>query len=243
MTEIDISRGSGTALWRQIAIKLEAMIAAGDYPPGAQLPTEHRLAADFSVNRHTVRHAIAALAETGLVRIEQGRGSFVQEHVVDYWIKQRTRFTENVQNARLEPSGRLLTLREVKADESVAKALELRKGTKVWMIERVSEANGRPLCLSCHYFPQARFPNLDEIYQKVGRISAMMEHFGIGDYTRKVTRVTARVARAVDNRVLQQAHNKPVLVTEGINIDAAGIAVEYCVAHWASDRVQMVFEP
>lgn len=213
MTEIDISRGSGTALWRQIAIKLEAMIAAGDYPPGAQLPTEHRLAADFSVNRHTVRHAIAALAETGLVRIEQGRGSFVQEHVVDYWIKQRTRFTENVQNARLEPSGRLLTLREVKADESVAKALELRKGTKVWMIERVSEANGRPLCLSCHYFPQARFPNLDEIYQKVGRISAMMEHFGIGDYTRKVTRVTARVARAVDNRVLQQAHNKPVLVT------------------------------
>jgi GntR family phosphonate transport system transcriptional regulator len=238
-----LSRQTGTALWRQIAERLESAIAAGQYPPGAQLPTEHRLAAEFSVNRHTVRHAIAALAESGLVRIEQGRGSFVQEHVVDYWIKTRTRFSENVQNARQEPSGRSLDLREEPADDAAAKALELRRGTQVWVIERLSEANGRPLSLTTHYFPKARFPALASIYGEIGTISATLDRLGVGDYTRKITRVTARLARAIDTKLLQQAPTKPVLVTEAINIDGEGRPIEYSIGHWASDRVQMVFEP
>ncbi|MFY0116435.1 hypothetical protein ABTQ02_19100 [Acinetobacter baumannii] len=42
---------------------------------------------------------------------------------------------------------------------------------------------------------------------------------------------------------MQQAPTKPILLTEGINVDSAGRPVEYSVARWASERVQMVFEP
>jgi len=243
MTDMELARGEGTALWRQIAERLEKSIVSGRHQPGERLPTEHQMAQDFGVNRHTVRRAIASLEETGLVRIEQGRGTFVQECVVDYRVKQRTRFSENVLNAKQEPSGRVLDLRSEPAEDAVSKALELRKGSIVWVIERVGEANGRPISVSSHYLPKARFPTLPEIFGEVQSITATLERLGVGDYTRKITRVTARAARAADARLLQQAPNKPILLTEGINVDHDGRPVEYSVGRWACDRVQILFEP
>lgn len=243
MTDQDLSRGTGTALWRQIAERLKADIVAGRPPPGERLPTEMQMAGDFAVNRHTIRRAVAALAEQGLVRIEQGRGTFVQETVIDYRVKRRTRFSENIQGHRREPSGKLLAIREEPAGEAVAKALEIRKGTIVVVVERLGEADGRPLSVASHYFPKARFPTLPEAIRDSGSITVAMERLGVGDYTRKITRVTARAARAADARLLQQAPTKPILLTEGINVDSAGRPVEYSVARWASERVQMVFEP
>jgi GntR family phosphonate transport system transcriptional regulator len=243
MTDQGLARGKGTALWRQIAEQLEKSIVAGHHQPGARLPTEKQMAEQFGVNRHTLRRAVAALAEAGLVRIEQGRGTFVQESVLDYRVKKRTRFSENVQNAKQEPSGRVLGVREEPAEDAVARALELRKGSAVWVVERVGEANGRPISVASHYFPKARFPALPGILAEAGSITATLERLAVGDYTRKITRVTARAPRAADARLLQQAPNKPILMTEGINVDADGRPVEYSVGRWASDRVQIVFEP
>ena len=243
MTDPGLARGKGTALWRQIAERLEKDIVAGRPRPGERLPTEQQLAEEFGVNRHTLRRAVAALEEAGLVRIEQGRGTFVQESVVDYRVRRRTRFSENVVNARQEPSGRLLQTREEPAEDAVARALQLRKGSPVWVIERIGEANGRPINVTSHYFAKGRFPTLPATFAEAGTITATLERLGVADYTRKITRVTARTARAADARLLQQPPNKPILMTEAINVDSAGRPIEYSVGRWASDRVQMVFEP
>lgn len=243
MTDHDLARGAGTALWRQIAERVERDIVAGKRQPGERLPTEHQMAEEFGVNRHTVRRAVAAMAEQGLVRIEQGRGTFVQESVLDYRVKTRTRFSENVLDHKKEPSGTFLRLTEEAAGDAIAKALEIRKGSPVYVLERISEVDGRPINVSSHYFPKGRFPALPGILAETSSISAAMERLGVGDYTRKVTRVTARAARANDARLLMQPPNKPILMTEAINVDSSGRPVEYGVARWASDRVQMVFEP
>src|SRR3546814_19780295 len=88
-----LQRGAGVALWRQIAETLEKDIREQVYEPGQRLPTEAELAERFSVNRHTVRRGIAFLEQEGVLRVEQGRGTFVQERMVDYRPGQRTRFT------------------------------------------------------------------------------------------------------------------------------------------------------
>lgn len=239
----DLARGSGTALWRQIAERLEQEIVAGHRRPGERLPTEQQMAADCRVNRHTIRRAVASLAERGFVRVEQGRGTFVQESVVDYQVKRRTRFSENLQGHKKESSGTILAIRDQPADEAVAKALEIRKGTVVMVLERIGEADGRPISVSSHYFPKARFPELAETMRDTASIGAALARLGVADFSRKITKVTARVARSGDARLLQQPPNKPVLMTEGINVDASGRPVEYSVTRWASDRVQIVFEP
>ena len=50
---------------------------AGTLQPGASLPSEHDLARQFGVGRHTVRRGLAQLAAAGLVETQAGRGTFV----------------------------------------------------------------------------------------------------------------------------------------------------------------------
>jgi len=56
---------------------LSQRIAQGIYAPGAQLPAEDELAAEFGVSRATVRQAVSELVKRALVVRQQGRGTFV----------------------------------------------------------------------------------------------------------------------------------------------------------------------
>ena len=69
---------SGVALWRQVADGIERGIADGRFAAGEKLPGEVEIAETYRVNRHTVRRALAALAERGLVRAERGSGTYVE---------------------------------------------------------------------------------------------------------------------------------------------------------------------
>src|SRR3954468_12172996 len=145
ITAAPLARGQGVALWRQIAGSLGKEIGAGRLPAGARLPTEAELSARFAVNRHTVRRAMEELQSRGLVRIEQGRGSFVAEDVLDYPLGPRTRFSETIRRQNREPQGRILRLEEIDAEGAVAEALQLRRGRPVIVAERLGLADGRPV--------------------------------------------------------------------------------------------------
>ena len=69
---------SGVALWRQVADGIERGIADGRFVAGEKLPGEMEIAETYRVNRHTVRRALATLAERGLVRAERGSGTYVE---------------------------------------------------------------------------------------------------------------------------------------------------------------------
>src|SRR5690606_29903751 len=64
-------------LYVQIARELKEQIVSGDYPVGAQLPTEDELCERFSVSRYTVREALRRLRDDGLVSSRQGAGTVV----------------------------------------------------------------------------------------------------------------------------------------------------------------------
>lgn len=61
----------------RIAAVLAREIRSGRVRPGARLPGEVELARRFSVSRNTVRAALAALADEGLIATRSGKGSFV----------------------------------------------------------------------------------------------------------------------------------------------------------------------
>jgi len=209
----ELNRGSGVTLWLQIAARLQEQILAGVWKPGEQLPTEHSLADRFAVNRHTARRAVASLAEQGLLRIEQGRGTFVHEGVIEYRLGRRTRFSENLSAQKREPAARLLRAAELPAPQAVATALGLRKRAAVVLIECLHEADGRPINVASHYFAKARFPDIAEFYRQTGSITAALARSGVADYSRKSTKVTARAARAADARLLGQPTSRPILMT------------------------------
>src|SRR5665811_1383539 len=99
---------SGVALWRQVADGIERGIASGAFAAGEKLPGETEIAETYRVNRHTVRRALATLAERGLVRAERGSGTYVEAPRIAYPLRSRTRFSEIVGTGGREPRGQLI---------------------------------------------------------------------------------------------------------------------------------------
>ena len=238
-----VTRQDGIALWRQIAGTLQSGIASGGLKPGTRLPTEATLSARFGVNRHTVRRALEELSRDGLVRVEQGRGSFVAEDVLDYNVEARTRFSEWIRKHNKEPSGIVRQLREISADRRVASGLGVRAGSRVVVLERLGLADDRPVSLTRHHFPSLRLKGMLLALQATPRITDALRSVGVDDYLRQETRVTARLPTQTEADLLRTARNKPVLVTENINVDRTGTIVEFAIGCYPTPRVQIVFEP
>lgn len=229
-------------LWRRIAHALSAEIGPGGLQPGARLATEAQLAARFGVNRHTIRRAIESLVRSGLVRVEQGRGSFVADEVLDYPVTERTRFSEWIRKQNREPTGQVLHVREKAAPVAVAAGLGIERGGLVVVMERLGLADGVPVSLGSHYFSVVRLPGVLAAMQAAAGVTEGLAAVGVADYVRQSTRVLARMPTSVEASLLQVSRTRPVLVTENVNVDASGRVIEFGIARYPSSRIQIVFE-
>lgn len=67
------------SLAEEVASKLQEQISLGHYKINEKLPIEAELMKSFGVGRSSIREAMKLLANSGLLRIQQGVGTFVQE--------------------------------------------------------------------------------------------------------------------------------------------------------------------
>jgi DNA-binding FadR family transcriptional regulator len=65
------------SLAEEVADRLQELISSGKYMVAQQLPTEPELMLQFAVGRSSIREAVKILAHRGLVRVQQGLGTFV----------------------------------------------------------------------------------------------------------------------------------------------------------------------
>lgn len=232
-----------TPIWRNIADTLGAEIAGGHYRPGDRLPTEAELSARFGVNRHTVRQALAHLAEAGTVRSRRGAGVFVTSRPTDYPLGRRVRFHQNIAALGRQASRRLTRLETRAADAREAEALALPAGAAVHVVEGVSLADGQPLAVFRSVFDAARFPSLPGELQRHQSITVALTACGLADYTRAWTRITAKLARPTMALALEIREGAPILRSESVNVDGSGRPVEYGRTWFAGDRVSLTMAP
>jgi len=232
----------GLSIWKQIERQLLRDIAMEVFKPGEKMPTEMELSTRFDVNRHTVRQAMAALAEANVVRVEQGRGAFVQEQVLDYPLNNRTRFSQIVSSRHRLPDKRLVSDKIIKASPTVARNLKIKPGEKVIEILSVSEADGVPLAVGHSILPEKRFRGIVDIFKETKSLTEAFKDYGIYDYTRKFTKISAQLPSGKIAGLLKQQKSRPILVTESVDVDSSGVPVEYGNTSFTSDRVQLLVE-
>ncbi|MCV0395179.1 MAG: phosphonate metabolism transcriptional regulator PhnF [Rhizobiaceae bacterium] len=237
-----IDRRGGVALWRQIADRLRGEVAAGAFSEGDRLPPEFALAGRFGVNRHTLRAAIAALVDEGVLRAEQGRGTFVaRRRRLSYPIAARTRFSEGLAGQARERSGRLIEGAEEPASRDVAAALDVGDGDIVTRLETVSEADGRAVSRATSWFP-ARLKGIERHYARSGSVTRALNALGVTDYVRRSTTITARHADPADLADLGLAPGAILLVAVATSVDGDGRPVQHQVTRFAADRVEFSIE-
>lgn len=230
-----------THLWKTIAIALSEEIGQGHYSTGSKLPSEAQLAARFGVNRHTVRRALADLADQGLVHARRGAGVFVAAKPTDYPLGKRVRFHQNIRRAGRNPGKALLRLETRLADAEEAALLACDEGAEVLVYEGLSYVDEQPVALAHAVFPSARLPGLEAALRERLSITEALKTCGVTDYTRRETRITAKLATATQALHLRLSEGAPLLRTTALSEDADGQPVEFGQTWFAGDRVTLTY--
>ncbi len=233
---------TGVALWRHVADGIERGIAEGRHPAGEKLPGETELAEIYQVNRHTVRRALATLAERGMVRAERGSGTYVEAPKLAYPLRSRTRFSEIAGAGGREPQAQLIGVWDDVATRDLAKQLGLKTGAPLIRIEAIRLADKTPICVGTTWRSAERFPDFGTVYERAQSMTKALAHYGIKDYRRASTRVTAGIIDATDATRLGVALGRPILIVDSMDVYADGTPLHVTHSRFVAERVEFVID-
>ncbi|SEL91775.1 phosphonate metabolism transcriptional regulator PhnF [Xaviernesmea oryzae] len=240
MPKDGIDRGSGVALWRQIADRLRQAIVDGEFGTDGLMPGEMALSARFAVNRHTVRAALAGLVEEGLIETVQGRGTRVRPPKrYSFPISKRTRFSEGLAGQIRERQVTVIEDGVLAAPQTVAEKLGLAEGHPVLRLVLVSRVDGVALSNSTNYFDAQRFAAMAERVRETGSITRAYRDLGVEDYIRRATELTARLADERERGLLDLKPGAVVMEARALNATPEGAPLQYAVTAFAADRVTL----
>ncbi len=238
-----IERNSGVAIWRQIADEIRGDIMAGKLATGARMPAEMDLAERFGVNRHTVRSAIAALTREGVLRAEQGRGTFIANAKrLTYQIGRRTRISQSLASQVRDMKGALLASDTVPASQDIAEALAIEIGSPVTQLETLHSADGRPVSRATLWISAEKFPEITTDYAESGSVTVAFRKAGLTDYFRKSTIISARHADSDDLKHLKLSPGAIVLTAKAINVNTDGEPIQYSLTRFSADNMEFSIE-
>lgn len=145
-------QGSSAAS-RVLARALHKEIGAGVYRPGDQLPSERVLMELYDVARNTARVAIGILVREGLVRVEHGRGAFVQEPIKRIRVEpaRSGSFHDAFQARGWTPAVVCAPVAHVPASAEIAGRLGVEVGTEVLVRASRCDVEGVPVQLAVAY--------------------------------------------------------------------------------------------
>lgn len=225
--------------WAQIEEDLGAPIETGEMAVGERLPSERELAERFGVSRMTVRQALAALAERGLIERGVGRGTFVARPKIEHDLTRVAGFTELMERAGLEASATLRSVTAEVAAPTLARALELAEGAPLVRVTRLRSGGGAPLALEDSWFPAERLPGLAEHDLSGSLYELLRDHYDLGP-VRAVERLEPVVPRLAQAQALGVTSRTPLMLVERIAYAADEVPVEFARDLHRSDRARFL---
>lgn len=150
----------------QISSWLRESILMGRYETGKKLPSEMELAHMCGVNRNTLRQALGDLAAQGMLKKVKGLGTFVtasEPVALRHKLNRISSFSQELQQAGIHESTRLLEKHLETPPRNVARSLTLSPDSKVIAIRRLRTGDDVPLIYEETYLPVDLFEGILEM--------------------------------------------------------------------------------
>lgn len=231
-----INRRSALPLYQQIYEQLRRKIAGGQLKPGDALPTEADLIEQYRVSRATVRQAMDALVQDGLIYRERGRGTFVAHPTVQQGLTRVVSFTEDMGSRGFAPGSRVLSAQLVPATEAMASRLAIAPGEELARIERLRLADGEPMSVEVSHLVHHLCPGILQHDYAANPLRQMLEQ----NYDIRIAHATQAI-RAVDAarelaEVLSVRPGAALFFIERVSYSQHGLPVELLYLYHRGDR-------
>ena len=203
----------GSPVYIQIHNQLRENIENDKWRVGQKIPAERELASQFNVSRMTLRQAIQALVDEGILERRVGSGTFVANRKVQEKMAGVTSFTE----------------------------LKLPAGEQVLRMERVRSGNDVPICYEIATVPAALVKDFsrDEITSSFYRTLEQKAHLYPGHAIQHIsaTKATDRIATYLDVK-----RGDPLLRMTQLSSLQDGRPFEYVHTQYVGSRFEFVLE-
>ncbi|WP_327048962.1 GntR family transcriptional regulator [Microbispora sp. NBC_01189] len=255
--------------WRpryvQVAEALRDKILSGELAAGTAMPSEHVLSDTYGLSRTSVRNAIKQLRDWGLVRAEQGRGTYVRSprqrvirnHTERYqWEKNRARLPEEERRRtgatefdtglEMPALNFRVQYHMVSADAQLAEVFDIPEGTQLLKREywTSSRAENTPLNLVRSYLMYEVAAKNEDLLDESkepwpGGTQHQLYTLGI-ELDQIVDRLTARPPLPEEAEALGIEPGVSVLVLHKTSIDIHGRTVEFSEVVMPGDRTEVL---
>ncbi len=205
---------------------------------GARLPSEAELCEEFAVSRITVQQALRLLEREGIIRREQGRGTFYLGPRPHRTETRPSELLERVVKQREGSFNRVVGRLTIRATPRIATRLEVPRDSPVDVIDRVTFVDHEPLAFVTAYLPRALGAKLADAEAELARStigSFLKDRHGIEIGSVRQT-IGAGLADPSYAEALGIEPGAPVLEGERIYLDEADRPLFYSHAFYRADR-------
>jgi GntR family transcriptional regulator len=249
MSFIDLLDVAGSAdsgpryLWLQRLIR--DAIDTKRLAPGAALPSERELCDEFQLSRVTIRKAMQALVDDGLLDRRRGAGTFVSitpvaenPGRVEKSFSMLSSFTEDMLARGRRPSSEWVDRSEGAVTPEEALALGISPGSRVYRLQRIRYADDETMAVEYATVPAWGLKSLDEVVTSLYEALAANGNRPV----RALQRVRAIGFEAEQAALLGIQEGDPGLLIERRAFAADGRVIEVTHSYYRGDAYDLVAE-
>lgn len=236
-----LDRKSAAPLHVQIYDYLREGILSNKLKSDETIPSERELAEELRVSRMTVRQAMTALRDEGLIYQKQGKGTFVSSAKIDIHTRNLQGFTDEMVRRNLKPVSKVLRFVQETASKEIAEKLVLDIGDKVFVLERLRLADGIPMSVEMTSLPVNRFKGLDRYdFGKESLYQILTDVYGV-KLLSAAEDLEAAIADSETSKLLGAADNSAILTVYRTVFAEEDHPVEYTKSVYRADRYRASF--
>jgi DNA-binding GntR family transcriptional regulator len=240
-TSIAPNKAHPQPLWRQVADSMRQNINTGRWPEHFKLTAEEDLAIELDISRGTLRRALSALVDEGLLVQIQGRGTFVTAKANDLPLAQRLvslheLFALSGQDSTTELIAQELT----RGRDEVRDALAVEPDEQVLWLRRRMLVDGQVMVLLDNYVRHALQPGIERLDFASVQLFEAIERDGLRIGWGK-RNFAARIARSMDPpwTLLTDDPAEPILYLEQVTFLDDDRPIEYSDVWIRGDKLRI----
>jgi len=223
-----IDRNSRVPIYVQIEKYFLDIINRKEIKPGELFPSETTLSKELEVSRMTIRQAINNLVLNGYLERSRGKGTFVLERNLEKLelpLDKLRNFSREVQKSGKIPKNTVVEFKLVEASEEIAQILKIKKGERVYYMERLRCLGDIPAVLEQTYMRYDLFEDLTEDVIMASKYKYIKEKgYKIKESKREIL---AEVPLGDVAALLKLKRNEPVLKAKSVTYLIDGTPFEY----------------